>query len=57
MFWKYIEQGSDFSNLKLTLRSKLSGMEFPQSSEGRLDGAQIQFGLECKVIEFGVAFE
>ena len=41
----------------LTLRGQLSGAEFPQGGIGRLDGAQIKFRLERKVIEFGVAFE
>lgn len=32
-------------------------MEIPQGGKGGLDGAQIELRLECKVIEFGVAFE
>ena len=32
-------------------------MEFSKRGIGRLNGLQIQFGLECKMVEFGGAFE
>jgi len=41
----------------LTLRSQASRVELAQSGISGMNGVQVQFGFESKVIELGVAFE